>query len=146
SNAGERENAWTKIEAWLHRHNKTWNDLPELLHDETAPSRADPRDTDPSQPVESSVTPLDLVRAMLEDYCALDPHEYVATALWAIHTHVYDKFMVTPRLFLTSPVRGCGKTTLFGVLSRLVARPELTDSITAAAIYDTIHRERCTFL
>src|SRR5262249_61656597 len=74
------------------------------------------------------------------------PHEYVATALWAVHSHVFDKFMVTPRLVLTSPVRDCGKTTLLDVLSRLVARPEKTDNITAAAIYDTIDRERCTLL
>jgi hypothetical protein len=95
SNAGERENAWKKVDAC--KHGKTWNDLPELLHDETAPSRTDPRDVDPSQPVGSNVTPLDLVRAMLEDYSALDTHEYVAAALWAVHTHVFDKFMVTPR-------------------------------------------------
>jgi len=43
SNAGERENAWKKVVAWLRKHGKTWNDLPELLHDETAPSRTDPR-------------------------------------------------------------------------------------------------------
>ena len=35
---------------------------------------------------------------------------------------------------------------MLDVLSRLVARPELTDNITAAAIYDTIDRERCTLL
>jgi hypothetical protein len=32
------------------------------------------------------------------------------------------------------------------VLDRLVARPYLTDNITAAAVYDTIDRERCTLL
>ena len=146
SNAGERENAWKKVVAWLRKHGKTWNDLPELLHDETAPSRTDPRDVDPSQPVGSNVTPLDLVRAFLQDYVEIDPHEYVATALWAVHSHVFDKFMVTPRLVLTSPVRDCGKTTLLDVLNRLVARPEKADNITAAAIYDTIDRERCTLL
>ena len=43
SNAAERENAWNKVDEWLRKHGKTWNDLPELLHDETAPSRTDPR-------------------------------------------------------------------------------------------------------
>src|SRR5262245_36654929 len=145
-NAGERENARKKILAWLSKHGKTWNDLPELVHDETAQSRTDPRDVEPSQPVGSNVTPLDLVRAFLQDYVALDPHEYVAAALWVVHTHVFDKFMATPRLVLTSPVRSCGKTTFLDVLSRLVARPELTDNITAAALYDTIDRDRCTLL
>jgi hypothetical protein len=59
---------------------------------------------------------------------------------------VFDKFMVTPRLLLTSPVRGCGKTVALDVLDRLVARSELTDNITAAAIYDTIDSDRCTLL
>src|SRR5215468_10977892 len=73
-------------------------------------------------------------------------HEYVAFALWAMHTHVYDRYMVTPRLLLTSPVRGCGKSVGLDVLSRLVARAELTDNITAAAVYDTIDRLTCTLL
>ena len=52
---------------------------------------------------------------MLEEYVALRPHEYIAVALWALHTHVYDRFMVTPRLALRSPVADCGKTTLLDV-------------------------------
>ena len=30
---------------------------------------------------------------LLEDYVALQPHQYVAVALWALHTHVFDRFM-----------------------------------------------------
>ena len=63
-----------------------------------------------------------------------------------MHTHVYDRYMVTPRLLLTSPVRGCGKSVGLDVLSRLVARSELTDNITAAAVYDTIDSLLCTLL
>jgi putative DNA primase/helicase len=83
---------------------------------------------------------------MLEQYVALEPHEYVAVALWIIHTHVYERFMVTPRLLLNSPVRSCGKTTLLDVAGRLVARPEKSDSITPAAIYHIIHETRRTLL
>ena len=43
---------------------------------------------------------------MLKRYVMLEPHEYVAVTLW-IHsdTHTYDRFMVTPRLLLSSPVK-----------------------------------------
>jgi hypothetical protein len=100
-NSGERDAAWRKLDALLKRLGKSWNDLPELLHDETNASapRTDPRDADQSAPnVGANITPADTVRYMLEEYVALDEHEYVAVALWIIHTHVFDKFMVTPRL------------------------------------------------
>ena len=83
---------------------------------------------------------------MLEDYVALESHEYIAGALWAIHTHVHERFMVTPRLLSTSPVRNCGKTTLLDILSQLVARPEKSDNITAAAIYHHVNKLRSTLL
>jgi len=89
---------------------------------------------------------LGLACSAFKTYLALASHEYVAMALWAMHTHVFDRYMVTPRLLLTSPVRGCGKTVALDVLSRLVTRPDLSDSITAAALYDTIDRDRCTML
>jgi hypothetical protein len=42
---------------------------------------------------EPNVTGARLVRAMAEDYLVFDsPHEYVAYALWAAHTHVYEFF------------------------------------------------------
>jgi putative DNA primase/helicase len=34
-----------------------------------------------------------------------------AMALWAVHTHAFDRFTHSPRLAITSPERGCGKTT-----------------------------------
>jgi hypothetical protein len=82
------------------------------------------------------VNPLALVCHLLEEYIDLrGPHEYAAVALWALHTHVYSQFMVTPRMALRSPVAGCGKTVLIDVLSKLTARPAKFDSITTAAIF-----------
>jgi hypothetical protein len=148
SNDGERNAAWHKLDALLKRLGKTWNDLPKLLHDETtaSASQSDPRDTVPSEHPFDTYTPFETVRGMLEKYVMLEPHEYVAVTLWIIHTHVYDRFMVKPRLLLTSPVRNCGKTTLLDVISRLVARAEKTDSITAPAIMHIVHQAKRTLL
>jgi hypothetical protein len=47
------------------------------------------------------------------------------------HSHVFDRFMVSPRLALTSPVNGCGKTTALAVIEQLAYRPQRMDNATA---------------
>ena len=74
------------------------------------------------------------------------PAEYVAVALWVLHTHVCDRYLITPRLAIISPVRGCGKTTLLATLELLAARPLRTDGVTAAALYHLIQAQRRTLL
>ena len=149
---GDRANAERKVDEWLKRHGKKNSDIPSILAQAaaddaaTAPPPPDPRDTASVEPVDPHDTVLSLVCGAFKTYLALNSHEYVAMALWAMHTHVYDRYMVTPRLLLTSPVRGCGKSVGLDVFGRLVARAKLTDNITAAAVYDTIDRTLCTLL
>jgi hypothetical protein len=142
----EREVAWQKLDAYLRKIGKTWNDLPRLIAEATpAAPYVDPRDAGPSKSY-PSVTPIDTIRHLLEQYLSLKPHESIAMALWTIHTHVFDKFMVTPRLMLMSPVHGCGKSTALDIINLLGARAEKTDNITAAAIYHAVDQERRTLL
>jgi len=143
-NVNERENARRKIDDILVRNKWTWNDLPELLRAAaSAPEDNRPNDNQAPNP---DINPFDLVHYILQQYVALTPHEYVAVALWVIHTHAYDRFMVTPRLAVTSPVRGCGKTILLSIISSLAARVLKTDGITPAAIYRLVDAERRTLL
>ena len=147
--APERKAAHKKITALLKRHNKTWNDLKEFLQPDASTSgpQPDPRDAvQPDPAADAGITPLDVVHHMLERYVVMKPHERVATALWVLHTHVFDHFMMTPRLILTSPVRSCGKTVTLDVLERLVAKANKSDHITAAAIYHLVDAERPTLL
>jgi hypothetical protein len=152
STENERAEGEKKMDAWLKRHGKTRIDAPKVLlqaaKDDAAqappPSPSDPRDA--GSPPRSRVTVLDLVHAMAEDYLVFSsPHEYVAYALWAVHSHVYELFEVTPRLVLTSPTSGCGKSRGLKVLDRLVARPKKSDNFTAATIYDSAN-DRHTLL
>jgi hypothetical protein len=150
----ERATGERMMDQWLKRRGKSRIDIPAILaqaaRDDAAaappPPPSDPRDAAPAAPIDPHDTVLSLVCGAFKTYLAVNSHEYVALALWALHTHVYDCYMVTPRLLLTSPVRGCGKSVGLDVLSRLVARPELSDNITAAAVYDTIDRTQCTLL
>jgi hypothetical protein len=86
------------------------------------------------------------VHHLLQRYVELTPHQFVAVSLWIMHSFVYDRFTVTPRLTLTSPVRGCGKTTLLDLVEALCLRPLKSDSITAASIYHAVDREHPTLL
>jgi len=64
-----------------------------------------------------------------------DPHCAPTVALWCAHTHAIAHFYTTPRLILDSAEPGSGKTRVLEVAQFLVAKPEMTISITTAAIF-----------
>ncbi|WP_377828848.1 hypothetical protein ACFKHW_38115 [Bradyrhizobium lupini] len=127
----------------LARHHKNWNDLTDALCARSSPLWASGphKADDPPR-----VNPLALVLHLLEEYVALQPHHYVAVALWVLHTHVYGTFQVTPRLTLRSPTADAGKTTLLDILARLTARPAKFEAITTAALYRLIDETHPTLL
>lgn len=59
-------------------------------------------------------------------------------ALWVILSYVYSAWPAVPYLFVTGPA-GSGKTCLFELLTRLVFRPLVSSSMTAAAMFRTLH-------
>jgi hypothetical protein len=147
SNKNERDTAWAKVDEILRQHRKNWNDLPELLQIESAAANSsDDNEMATPADVGANISALDLVHELLKQYLALNPHEYTAVALWILHTHVFSQFVITPRLALVSPVRGCGKTTACEFLVLLTARGRKEDGITPAAIIRLIDQERCTMM
>jgi hypothetical protein len=135
---GTRLKARTNLAELLARHRKTWNDLvDELCSASPAAWVSRPSSADPER-----VKDLELIVHLLEDYVALQPHEYLVVALWILHTHCFDRFPVTPRLVLRSPVANCGKSTLINVMARLAANPVKFDSVTVAAIIRLIDKLR----
>ncbi len=70
----------------------------------------------------------------------------VSIVLWALHTYLLDCFGISPRLAITSPEKGCGKTTLLDVLSHLVMRVLLTANATTSAIFRVVEMQRPTLL
>jgi hypothetical protein len=159
NNPHESAVARAKIDALLAKHRKTWNDLTELM---SAGSKSpdpswDVADDDRSTASSAATlgllgdgrTPpnvLELVHFILQQYVGVKPHEYIAGALWVLHAHVFERFLVSPRLALTSPVNGCGKTTMLAVIEQLVYRPERMDNATPAVIYHLIDRLNGTLL
>jgi hypothetical protein len=137
----------------LAKHGLTWNDLPAVLaatEDLTGITFTDVGKSTSTSTAEPHKPPavnvLDLVLFLIERHVAITAEERMAAALWVLHSYVFDRFMITPRLVLVSPVRGCGKTTLLELLELLVAEPYRTDNVTAAAIYHLLDRFRFTLL
>jgi Protein of unknown function (DUF3631) len=142
-NDGECDNARQKISDILAAEKRTWKAFVHPLFSASWNSWSDWQDDPASY---GDVNPLDLVHHLLQRYLALTAHQQVAVSLWIMHTFVYHRFVVTPRLTLTSPVRGCGKTTLLDLIEALSVRPLKSDSITAASIYHAVDREHPTLL
>ena len=96
------------------------------------------RAVEPSpDPVEGAQLLEELV-ATIERYMRLPSGAAVAVALWVLHSHAIEATFLSPILLITSPVYGCGKTTLLTVLRELVQRPLPTSNISPAALYRCI--------
>src|SRR5215467_1908373 len=89
---------------------------------------------------------LDDLAAAIRRHVVLPDHARDACALWVLHTYLTDCFLISPRLGVRSPTKGCGKTLLLDVLDRVVARPLPTANVTAAAIFRVIEAHRPTLL
>jgi Protein of unknown function (DUF3631) len=159
-NVQERQTADAKLRKILEDHKKTWNDIPELLvaASKIGGSAVDPfsdADDDDNDVRNSGGLPgearepadaLKAVHLTIEKYCDVKPHESIAAALYILHTFVFNSFSISPRLALTSPTNGCGKTTLLDIIKALAYRAQRTDNCTAAAVYHIINKHRGTLL
>lgn len=79
-------------------------------------------------------------------YVALPAGAADALALWTAHTHCFESFVCSPRLNISSPEKGCGKTTLRDVLAVLVPRPLPTENLTVAVLFRVIGPHKPTVL
>jgi hypothetical protein len=142
-NEKERANAWRRIDEILKKHKRSWVELHELIGN--IPDD-DPQPAASANDYADNIGLLDLVEGMLRRYVNLKDHEYVAVSLWVVHTYVYDRFAITPRLAVTSPTSDCGKTTLLLFLRSLCASPDKNDDITPAALFRLIDSGATTIL
>lgn len=89
---------------------------------------------------------LDEITAAIKRHMVMAPGAAEITALWVLHTHALDAFNISPRLGISSPCPGCGKTTLQDILYRLTPRPLLATNISTAAVFRTVEIAKPTLL
>jgi Protein of unknown function (DUF3631) len=97
------------------------------------------------EPVDGAALLDDLAEAIRRHVVMSDAARDEA-ALWVVHAYMIDSFLFSPRLGVTSPVKGCGKTTLLDVLGRCVPRPLPTANVTPAALFRVVEGYRPTLL
>jgi Protein of unknown function (DUF3631) len=128
-----------QIKTSLERYGLNWTDLTNLLRH----SMEQLEDWQPNL--------LDALCDVMHEYVTFkrQPHDAVATALWMLHTFVYDRFMHTPRYGAFSYEPQSGKSV---VVSQLMGeltndpRKYVADKHVAASLYYTMHHERPTVL
>jgi hypothetical protein len=76
--------------------------------------------------------------AYIGEHVVVPDHAGLVCALWVLHCHAHDAAYHSPRLVLRSPTKGCGKSTLRRVLSRLVPRPFEAVDITGPTLFRPI--------
>lgn len=82
----------------------------------------------------------------IRDYVVLPKTAADATALWVVHSYTLNSFRISPRLAIQSPEKGCGKTTLLDVLTKLVWRPLPTSNATSSVIFRVVEKAHPTLL
>jgi hypothetical protein len=88
--------------------------------------------------VEGGSLVADLV-AFQRRFVRMGEHEHLVVALWLIHTHAIEAFDFTPYLVITSPTKGCGKTTLAVKIPRLLAHePRASGNVSGPALFRTL--------
>ncbi|HXO85203.1 MAG TPA: DUF3631 domain-containing protein [Gemmatimonadales bacterium] len=87
----------------------------------------------------------DLARAF-ERFITLPPQASTALALWVLHTYTHDAAYFSPVIAITSPIKGCGKTSVLIVLGSLVHRRQFASNLTSAVLFRLVDRFQPTLL
>jgi putative DNA primase/helicase len=84
--------------------------------------------------------------ATVKRYAVLSDIAADAIALWVLQTWLVNKFTISPRLAITSPTKGCGKTTVLRFLNQVVRRPKRAGSISPPALFRVVEQHQPTLL
>lgn len=98
-----------------------------------------------SEPVDGADLLADLT-VIIRRFVVLDPDLATLCALWIVLTYLVDRATVLPILAVSSPEKGCGKTTLLALVGRLAQRPILASNISPAALFRAVEKWAPTLL
>ena len=111
------------------------------------PGELDFSDPEPwPEPISDAERLFDHVSESITRYVVLPRAAADAITLWIVHVHALEGFHITPRLNLSSPEKGCGKTTLLDVIATLLPRPLRTENCTSAVLFRLVDKHCPTLL
>jgi hypothetical protein len=88
------------------------------------------------EPVDGKLL-LDEIERVLKGHVVLPKWAAETLALWCVHTYAFELRDVGTYIGIESPEKRCGKSTLLGVLRRLVNRPVMAANISSPAFFRT---------
>ncbi len=94
----------------------------------------------------SGAAVLDETRELFSRYVYTTRESLDVLALWAIYSHAFDCFGISPILDISSPTKRCGKSTAIVVLRRLCRKPLLSGNISASAVFRAVEAWKPTLL
>jgi len=80
---------------------------------------------------------LDDMVAAIKQHLVLPPYAAETMALWVMFAHTFEAWKYSPRLALTSPEWGCGKTTALEVLTALCPGGKIIANASEAYVFHT---------
>ncbi len=89
---------------------------------------------------------VDEVEAFVRRFMDLGDDEALVVALWVIHTYVFEQFMATPYLSITSPLIECGKSRLLEVIELLCKSSWRVLNPSEAVLYRKLNLDKSTLL
>jgi len=89
---------------------------------------------------------LDRIVSAIREYVVMPEHVAETAALWVVHTHAFDWWQVTPRLAISAPTMGSGKSVMLDVLSTLVPRALEAANLSTAVAFRAIDKFRPTLM
>lgn len=126
---------------------KTWTQLLATPHDSASDVKTRlTRDTEPWPAPVDLASVLDAIHARVTRYLVMPEHGPAILTLWVSLTHWIDAQRRTPYLWLESPTRECGKSTVLDLCKQLTARPWDVSNPSGAALFRTIEAERPTLI
>jgi hypothetical protein len=89
---------------------------------------------------------LDELEEVMKRFVVLPKFAAEALALFVVHTYAYELREISTYVGVESPEKRCGKTTLLGLLSKLVCRPVVAANISPPAFFQVIEEMKPTLL
>ncbi len=89
---------------------------------------------------------LDEIERTLKAHVVLPKWASETLALWCVHTYAFELRDVGTYIGIESPEKRCGKTTLLGILRKLVNRPVMAANISSPAFFRVIEETQPTLL
>ena len=89
---------------------------------------------------------LEKIAGAISQYVIMPDHVAEEAALWVVHAHAFELWQVTPRLAITAPTMGSGKSVMLDVLSTMVPRALEAANLSTAVAFRVIEKYHPTLM